>query len=104
MVSAQDKPSCILATDEFVDKPAIGRQVSKVARTTQKQRIRNSPLQMTVRAFNGAILTGDTKIIACRFHAVMGSQRLITLRQVFARFAGEIAEYCRQTVSTRAIA
>ena len=56
----------IAAADDLVDEAAIGGQIVEVARPPHQQRILDRPLEMAVRAFDGAVLMGDAGIVARR--------------------------------------
>ena len=60
-------------------------------------------LEMTVRAFDRAVLVRDALVVAGRRHAVMGAQLLVALCEIGLRVGVEIAECGRQTVAAVAV-
>src|SRR6516162_10059167 len=89
----------ITASDNLVDKAAIGLERVEIARTAQQQRVLDRSLQMAVRAFDRAVLVRQTAIVAGRLHAVMRAQRLVAPRLILPGIAVEIAEGRRETVA-----
>ena len=54
---------------------------------------------MAVRTFNGAVLVGDTGVVARRGHAVVGAHGIVASGQVVAGVTVEVAEGRRQAVA-----
>ena len=63
-----------------------------------QERIGDRPLEVTVRALDGAVLVRDAGIVAGRRHPVMRAQRLVAPGQVLLGVLVEIAEGGRQAV------
>jgi hypothetical protein len=82
----------------LVDEATVSGEIFKVARATQQKLIGKRPLQVAVRAFDGAVLVRKTGVVAGGLHAVVGDQRLVALRQVLARLRVEIAERRQQAI------
>ena len=66
---------------EFVDEAPPGGKVVEVARSAQQKLVFERPLDVTVSAFDRAVLVRDAQIVAGRRHVVMGAQRLVAARQ-----------------------
>src|SRR3954471_20062781 len=56
----------IAAADNLVDEASTGLQRVEIARPAQQQRVLYGPLQMAVRAFDGAVLVRQAPIVAGR--------------------------------------
>ena len=56
----------IAPANDLVDEPAVGIQVAKVTAAAQKQRVFQRLLEVTVRAFDRAVLVGDAEIVPGR--------------------------------------
>src|SRR5712672_30631 len=91
--------SGVLAADDLVNEAAIADEAVEVGRAAHQQRVADGSLEMTVRAFDRAVLMRDTAVVARRLHPVMGAQHVITPSQILARIRIQVAECCRQTVA-----
>lgn len=89
----------VLGRHNLIDEAAVGGQIVKIAHPAQQQRITNRGLQMAMGTLDGAILVGDTAVIAGRLHAVMLAQRVVARGQVGTRLRIEIAERRREAVA-----
>lgn len=89
----------IAPPDDLVDEAAIVVERIEVARTAQQQGVLDCLLEMTVRAFDRAVLVRHTAVVASWLHAVMRAQRLIAAGLIVPRIVVEIAEGGRQAVA-----
>jgi hypothetical protein len=89
----------VAAADNLVDEPSVGIEVGEVSAAAQQQLVLDLPLQVAMRALDGTVLVRDAGVVARRRHAVVGDQRLVTLRQVVPRITVEVAERRRQTIA-----
>src|SRR5262245_4975781 len=69
----------VVASNDLVDEAAIGGEIGKVARATQKQRVLEGFLQMAMSALDRTVLMRDPAIVAGRLHAVVAHELLIVL-------------------------
>lgn len=70
------------AADDLVDEAAVAGQIAEIARSSHQSRVVDRPLEMAVRAFDGAVLMRDAAIVAGRGHAVVAAQFVVAARQV----------------------
>ena len=89
----------ILAADDTIDERAVCGKIGKVAVPAQQQGILDRAFEVAMRALDRTVLVRHAAIVAGRFHAVIGAQRVVPAGQVFARVLVEIAKRCRQTVA-----
>ncbi len=87
------------AADDLVDEAAVGIEIDKISAATQQQGLLQSTLEVGVRAFDSTVLVRDTRVVARRRHAVVRTQRLVALGQIFRGITLQIAE-CRREVSS----
>src|SRR5271156_3175666 len=91
--------SGVLAADDLVDETAIGAEAVEVVHPAHQQRVADGFLEMTVRAFDRAVLMRDTAIVARRLHPVMGAQRVVAPGEIVTGIRVEVAERGRKTVT-----
>lgn len=89
----------IVPADDLIDEGAIRHKIVEVPAAAHQQSVADGALEMTVRAFDRAVLVRDALVVAGRHHAVMGAEFLVALREIGFRVGVEIAEGRRQAVA-----
>src|SRR5579859_1314860 len=89
----------VLATDDLIDKAAIGAEILEVCSASQQQGVLDSALEMAMGAFDRAVLMGDTAIVASGLHSIVSAQQVVTRGEILASGPIQIAERGRQTVA-----
>ncbi len=89
----------VAPANDLVDEAAVGIQIVEVTAATQEQRVLQRLLEMAVRAFDGAILVCDARVVPGRYHAVMAHQPLIALCQILLSVAVQVAECRREAIA-----
>jgi hypothetical protein len=68
-------PSRIVPADYLVEELPVGVEVGKITRSSQQQLIAKRPLEMPVRALDGAVLMREAGVVARRCHSIMRAGR-----------------------------
>src|SRR4051812_43360637 len=76
----------------------VSGQIGEVWRGAHQEGVGDRPLQVTVRALDGAVLVGDAGVVAGRRHPVMGAESLVATGQVGLGRRVQITEGRRQAV------
>jgi len=80
-------------------KRAVRAEIIEVSAAPHQQSIADGILEMTVGAFDRAVLVRDALIVAGRRHAVVGEQILTAEREIGLCIGIEVAEGGRQAVA-----
>src|SRR4051812_39567385 len=76
----------------------VSGQIGEVWRGAHQEGVGDRPLQVTVRALDGAVLVGDAGVVAGRRHPVMSAESLVATGQVGLGRRVQITEGRRQAV------
>ncbi len=83
---------CIVAANDLSDEAPPCLHSLEVRTAAQKQRLFQTRLEVSMAAFDGAVLVGDAAIVSGRFHAIIGTQRLVPRPQILINILLPVAK------------
>nr|CAD7035100.1 hypothetical protein RP007_04297 [Rhizobium sp. P007] len=89
----------VATADDLVDKSAVRTEIVEFLGAPHQQGIVNSVFEMTMRAFDRAVLMRDTFVVARRGHPIMGAKLIVTVCEIDPGVGIEVAECRRQAVA-----
>ena len=89
---------CIVARDNLGHEVSPAVQLIEVMTATQQQGLLQAGLEMSVPALDRPVFVCNAAIVPGRFHALVGTQRVIACAQVLSGIPIEIGEGGRQAV------